>query len=242
MTFLTIVWLMRIISRSSLRRCLTAMGMSRSLSGSRRTKKPRSAWVKMANRLSKSFGSTSFIAKALRKLWLISSRALSLAVVLPPKRRPEELGERSSFDMTCDFSAVSSSSIKTAVGSPVSSSALGDGQLQIGVALVEDEHQVAEAQLIVLAEQFPSHQRPAVEHRAIAAVEVLDVELAIDEQDAGVLSADGGGVEDDVAFRMASEGDAVPFHGVDLPRFRPLEGLEYSHSEGVRVGERALPI
>ena len=132
MTLLTIVRLMRIISRSSPRRCLTALGMSRSLRGSRRTTKPRSAWVKIANRLSKSFGSTSFIAKALRKLWLISTRALSFAVVLPPKRKLETLDDRSSFDMTVELPLVSSSSINTAAVTLASSSRLTTGSCRSG--------------------------------------------------------------------------------------------------------------
>ena len=40
---------------------------------------------------------------------------------------------------------------------------LGHGHLQVGRPVVKDEHQVADAQLVVFAERFPPQQRPAVE-------------------------------------------------------------------------------
>ena len=188
--------------------------------------KPRSAWGKIGNRLSSSFGSTSFSARALPRFRLISIRALSLASVLPPRRKLDELGEMSSLDMTVELPVGSSSSIIMAGRVARFVHALGDRQLQVRLALVENEHQVAEAQLVVFAEQFPSRQRPAVEQRAVAAVEVLDVELAVDEEDAGVLAADGGGVEDDVAFRVAAEGHAMSLPGRRFARVSALGGFE----------------
>ena len=72
-------------------------------------------------------------------------------------------------------------------------------------------------------------QRPAVQQRAVAAAEVLDVELAVDQEDAGVLAADGGRVQDDVAVRVAAQGDGIALQGEDLSGFGPLQGLQYRH-------------
>ena len=98
-TPLRIVRLMRIGSFESSWRCLTALGISRPEAPSLRTMKPRSAWMKIANRLSKSFGSTSLRRTAPPRLRPISKRALSFTSALTPTRSPLVPLETSSLDM-----------------------------------------------------------------------------------------------------------------------------------------------
>ena len=55
--------------------------------------------------------------------------------------------------------------------------------------------------------------RPAVQQRAVAAVQVLDVEVAVDVEDSGVLAADRGRFEHDIAGGVPAENDGCPFQG-----------------------------
>ena len=71
-------------------------------------------------------------------------------------------------------------------------------------------------------ERLAPHQRPAVEKRAVAAVQVFDVVFAVDEEDAGVLAADRGGFQDDVALRVPPQGDRIAFQVEDLSGGEPL--------------------
>ena len=98
-------------------------------------------------------------------------------------------------------------------------------------AEVEDERQVADAHLVVLAEQLPPGDRPAVEERAVAAVEVLDVEIAVDIEDPGVLAADGARFQHDIAGGVPAEDDGRPFQGEHLPRIEPLHRLKNGHAD-----------
>ena len=56
-------------------------------------------------------------------------------------------------------------------------------------------------------------------------LQVLDVKLAVDQEDAGVLAADGGHLQDDVAVRVTAQRDGVALQGEDLTGRGPLEGL-----------------
>ncbi len=103
-TLLTMVRLMRTLCLSSWRRYLMALGMSRPVGGSRSTMKPRSAWRKIANRLSSSLGNTSARPRAIPRFWLISIRAFSFAAVFTSSRKPVEPVETFIFDMIVERS------------------------------------------------------------------------------------------------------------------------------------------
>ncbi len=89
-TWLTIVRLIRTWSSMSARRCLIALGTS-APSGPRRITNPRSAWMKILNRLSSSLPSTSSRLTALPRLWAISIMARSLTSGLTASRTPAPL-------------------------------------------------------------------------------------------------------------------------------------------------------
>ena len=87
-----------------------------------------------------------------------SISALSLAVVLSPKRRLER--DRRDVELGHDGRAAPEFFVVDQHGgrSAASSTRLATAKLQIGRALVEDEHQVADAQLVVFAERLATHQ------------------------------------------------------------------------------------
>ncbi len=97
-TWLTIVRLMRIWSSMSGRRCLMALGTS-TPSAIRKITNPRSAWMKILNRLSSNLPSTSSKLTALPRLCAISIMARSFTSGLTVSRRPELFEATSSLDM-----------------------------------------------------------------------------------------------------------------------------------------------
>ena len=83
---------------------------------------------------------------------------------------------------------------------------------------MEEERKLADIDLVALGEHLPLRHRPAVQQRAVAAVQVLDVEVAVEVDDAGVLAADGARFEHDVAGGMPAEDDGLaPSRGIIDP-------------------------
>ena len=220
-TLWTTVRLMRSVWVSSARRCLTALGTSRPVRGSSSTMNPRSACTKIVNRLSSSFGKTSASPRAFPKFWLISNRAFSLASVFTSSRRPVEPVLTANFDMIVEVPGGRSSSTIVTAGAGSRRWPAGGVTARSAGPRWKANEQVADAHLVVLAEQLPPGDRPAVQQRAVAAVEVLDVEGAVDAEHAGVLAADGARFEHDIAGGVPAEDDGRPFQGECSPGLGP---------------------
>ncbi len=94
---------------------------------------------------------------------------------------------------------------------------------------MKGEQQVADAHLVIFVEQLPLGDRPAVEERAVAAVQVFEIKAAVGGEDSRVLPADGGRFQHDVAGRVPAEDDGGPFQGEQLSRIDTLQCPEYSH-------------
>ena len=147
--------------------------------------------------------------------------------VFSSSRKPDEPAEMFSFDMIveyCDACWSSSTMRASAVRSP--RRAGWATSVASGGAEMKDEQQVADAHLVVFVEQLPLDDRPAVEERAVAAVQVFEIELAVDVEDPGVLPADGGRLQHDVAGGMPAKDDGGPFQGEQLSRIEPLQCSE----------------
>ena len=150
---------------------------------------------------------------------------------------PVEPEETLSFDMIVELSAGrSSSTIMASVGR--FDAAASAAALDSGGAEMEDEREVANAQLIVVGQQLPPGDGLAVQQRAVAAVQVLDVEVAVEIEDSGVLAADGARFEDDIAGGVPAEDHGRPFQGEQLPRIEPLQRPEYGHADTFEQAHR----
>ena len=230
-TLLTIVRLMRTVCVSSRRRYLTALGTSRPVGPSRSTMNPRSAWRKMANRQSSNFGNTSASPRAWPRCRLISIRAFSFASVLTSSRQPLEPDGRFNFDIIVELPDDCPSSSSTISASAVGWSWRAGGvKFGSGGLKVKDERQVADAHLVVLVEQLPLGDGLAVEKRAVPAVQIFEIEIAVDVEDPGVLPADGGRFQHHVAGRVPTEGHRRAFQGQQLPRIATVLYPEYGHA------------
>ena len=204
------------------------------MAGSRKTNSPRSAWGKIANRLSSSFGSTWPSPSARPRLRLISIRAFSFASGFTSSRRLDEPEETSSRDMTVECAGrrlvvdhLGRAGLRPLVRPPAGramSRAAGSGPCSRNSKTTSHSPIWSP-----FAEPLPSADRHAVQQRAVAAVQVLDVELVADAEDAGVLAADGPGVQHDVAVRVPAEDRRLLLQREDLARRKTLNCQQYGH-------------
>ena len=109
--------------------------------------------------------------------------------------------------------------------------------------LVEAAHEVADLDLVVVLELHPVLHRLIVDIGAVAALHVLDEELALLANDVRVGPADGGAVDDDMAVRVSPQNELVALEGHHLPRGSSFLHLQRSHTflvsreAGTQAGE-----
>ena len=103
------------------------------------------------------------------------------------------------------------------------------GTRSLGSLRVKGERQVADLQPVAVGQRLPALDQPAVDERAVAAVQVLDEELAVLAHDLRVLPADRGGVEHDVAVGMPAQHGALAKEPKVLARPRRLQDLQDRH-------------
>ena len=178
--------LKRAVVSSPGRRVLTRRGRSFLPSSSARMRKQRSAWRNSWKRLSPILGKRRSSCSVLLRLALISSR---------PRSRSAGCVSRIMWLLWL--------SMASTVVLPASSSSASS-------VFEEDGEEVADADLVVVLERGAAGDGLAVDEGAVAALLVLDEELAVDAEDLGVLAADRGDRDDDGAIRVAAHDELVP--------------------------------
>ena len=111
-----------------------------------------------------------------------------------------------------------------------------------GRRFVKCAQEIADLDAIVVIERQARRDLLVVDKGAVAALEVLNVVLALDVQDLRVVTADGRAADRHLAIRIPPQDDGI-FHQLDpLSRVRPFENQQRCHdySSPTGGGERGL--
>ena len=221
----TMLLLKRAVVSVPARRVLIIFGTSRPDGSSRKIRKQRSAWRKSWNRLSAIFGKRASSSSVFARLVLMSSRALIFSA---------GCDSRSWWLLSWPVHLASTVEELSPSGSASGSSArrtAGNG-LRID-AVLEGAEEIADFDAVVVLQQGAAADLLVVDEGAVAAFAVLDVILALDAKDMGVLAADGGVVDDDLAVAVPAEDDLVVLQLEAPALLGAFENEERSHVHGL---------
>ena len=97
---------------------------------------------------------------------------------------------------------------------------------------------VADPDRVAVVQHRPSVDSDTVDLGAVAAVQILDEELAGLDHNLGVVPADGAVIKDDLRTGMASQNGPLGVQGHNQPRRGSLGDFEKSHDHNFPNGER----
>ena len=93
---------------------------------------------------------------------------------------------------------------------------------------MEDQHDIAERDAVVVAQPVTLANPLAVDVGAVAALEVFDKELAFSLLDLGMLPAYREGIENDVTFGIPPHDGLLPVQGIGVARVRAFFAMRIS--------------
>ena len=99
---------------------------------------------------------------------------------------------------------------------------------------VKRQRQVADFQAVAVFQRLAALDLAAVDERAVAAVQVLDVIAAVFLDDLRVLAADRGGVEENIAVGMPPQDGTVAIERVLLAAAQRLKKLQHRHGSNAQ--------